>query len=69
MACVSTDPLKALSVMVVYERSRRFRFGQRQSILLTCRMGKGRGVGGGRGGKEGGVGRGGGGGGGGRRGV
>ena len=36
---VCADLPKALSVMVVLERSSRFRFGQRQSISLTCRMG------------------------------
>ena len=37
-ACrVVTYPLKALSVMVVYERSRHLRLGQRESISPTCR--------------------------------
>ena len=38
---VCADLPKALSVLVVLERSSRFRLGQRQSISLTCRMGGG----------------------------
>ena len=54
---VCADLPKALSVMVVLERSSRFRFGQRQSISQTCRMGGGGGGGGGWGGDGDGMGR------------
>ena len=56
LSYVCADLPKALSVMVVLERSSRFRFGQRQSISQTCRMGGG-GGGGGWGGDGDGMGR------------